>query len=80
MEFVRQVISGRDLGEVLTLPPSFHEIQVEVIVLPINSPSTSTQSVKHSAYGRLKAFANPALIPEEQTAWEKAAVEKHALY
>ena len=80
MEFVRQVINSKDLGEVLALPPSFYGIQVEVIVLPIDSSSASTQSVKHSAYGRLKAFANPALIPEEQTAWEKAAVEKHALY
>ena len=80
MEFVRQVISGKDLAEVLALPPSFHDIQVEVIVLPIDNFGATTQSVKHSAYGRLKAFANPALIQEEQTAWEKAAVEKHALY
>jgi len=36
--------------------------------------------VMHSAFGRLKAYANPSLILEEEGAWEKAAAEKYALH
>jgi hypothetical protein len=74
MEFVRQIVNGNSLAPVLNLPPSFRNVQVEVIVLPV-----SGKAVKHSAYGRLKAYANPALIPQEEGAWEKAAAEKYAL-
>ena len=38
-----------------------------------------TEPVKHSAFGRLNAYSNPSLIPEEKGAWEAAAAEKYAL-
>jgi len=40
----------------------------------------SVKSVKHSAYGKLNAYANPSLIPDEKGAWEKATVNKYAHY
>ena len=88
MEFVRQIVNSNALEPVLTLPPSFHDVQVEVIVLPVDNMRVgfsaplgdSPKPVKHSAFGRLKAYANPALIPEEKGAWEKAAAEKYALH
>jgi len=88
MEFVRQIIDSNVLEPILTLPASFHDSQVEVIVLPVDNLrvgfsapiGVSTKPVKHSAFGRLKAYANPALMPEEDGAWEKAASEKHAIY
>jgi hypothetical protein len=91
MEFVRQVVNSNSLTSVLNLPPSFHDVQVEVIVLPVNdkilpaAPSSSgsddtRKPVKHSAFGRLKAYANPSLIPEEKGAWERATAEKYALH
>jgi hypothetical protein len=78
MEFVRQVVNSNTLIPVLDLPPSFRDVQVEVIILPVEN--RALKPVKHSAFGRLKAYANPALIQEEKSAWEKAAAEKHALY
>ena len=89
MEFVRQVVNSNSLTSVLNLPPSFHDVQVEVIVLPVSDrPLTAAPSsfgyddirkpVKHSAFGRLKAYANPSLIPEEKGAWERATAEKYA--
>jgi len=91
MEFVLQVINTNALTQVLPLLPSFHDIQVEVIVLPIEnkknnqtaSPlfpesNNSIKPVKHSAFGRLNAYANPSLMQEEKGAWEKAAAEKYA--
>ena len=93
MEFVRQVVNSNTLTSVLDLPPSFHGVQVEVIVMPVDDntanqriPSLvhgsgdSIKPVKHSAFGRLKAYANPSLIPEEKGAWEKATAEKYALH
>jgi len=90
MDFVRQVVNSNSLTSVLNLPPSFRNVQVEVIVLPVDktvtvasSPSGSydvRKPVKHSAFGRLKAYANPSLIPEEKGAWEKATAEKYALH
>jgi len=92
MEFVRQVINGNTLIPILDLPPSFRDVQVEVIVLPVESktaspagPSSvsgfgdSIKPVKHSAFGRLKAYSNPSLIPQEKGSWEQATAEKYAL-
>jgi len=91
MDFVRQVVNSNSLTSVLNLPPSFHDVQVEVIVLPVHDETLTVASsfsgsvdnkkpVKHSAFGRLKAYANPSLIPEEKGAWEKATAEKYALH
>ena len=90
MEFVRQIVNSNTLESILTLPPSFHGVQqVEIIVLPVDNKENPTASssaldgskkpVKHSAFGRLKAYANPSLIPEEKGTWENAAAEKYAL-
>jgi hypothetical protein len=90
MEFVRQIVDSNTLASILDLPPSFHDVQVEVIVLPIDDKKNSLKaassisgsgvSVKHTTYGRLKAYANPSLIPEEESAWERATAEKYALH
>jgi len=91
MEFVRQVVNSNSLTSVLNLPPSFRDVQVEVIILPVNDKTLTVasssfgsddvkKSVKHSAFGRLKAYANPALIPKEKGAWERATAEKYALH
>ena len=92
MEFVRQVVNSDVLKSVLTVPPSFQDVQVEVIVRSVDDEQTNitvlssfpnanapTKPVKHSAFGRLSAFANPSLIPEEKGAWEKEVAEKYAL-
>jgi hypothetical protein len=93
MEFVRQIVDSNVLTSILDLPPSFQDVQVEVIVLPVDNKKNSLKAassvpgydvsikpVKHTAYGRLKVYANPSLIPEEEGAWEKAATEKYALH
>jgi len=92
MEFVRGVVDSSTLTAILDLPPSFQDIQVEVIVLPVDKKNSlnaahsvsgsgiSINTVKHTAYGRLKAYANPSLIPDEEGAWERAVAEKYALH
>jgi hypothetical protein len=80
--FVRKIVHSGVLEQVLPLPPSFRGVQVEVIILPLETqtPGAAPAEKKKSAYGRLKAYANPALIPEENGAWERAAAQKYALH
>ncbi len=40
--------------------------------------STQTKPKKKSRAGALAKYANPALIAQEETAWEQAVVEKYA--
>jgi len=47
---------------------------------PHSGSGSPAKPVKHSAFGRLKAYANPSLMQEEEGAWEKAAAEKYALH
>jgi len=37
MEFVRQIVNSNALEPILTLPPSFRDVEVEVIVLPVDN-------------------------------------------
>jgi hypothetical protein len=71
MEVIRQVLNSNDLASILTLPPSFYNLQVEVIVRPVDNENANSAKGNHSAYGRLNAYANPALILEEESTGEK---------
>ena len=51
MEFVRQVVNSNSLTSVLNLPPSFRDVQVEVILLPVNDKTRQYRS-----YPRLPAL------------------------
>ena len=51
----------------------------KVVVTIEEQHDTSAEPVKHSAFGRLKAYSNSSLIPEEKGAWEAATAEKYAL-
>jgi len=69
--------------EILVFPingkESFSE-SAAVTEVPDSLPGVSVKPVKHSAFGLLKAYANPSLIPEEEGAWERAVAEKYALH
>lgn len=86
MTAVRKVVDSNTLTELFDLPPDFKGKKIEVILFPVEEPQEEKKSmmdasktVKHSAYGRLRAYANPSLISEESEAWEKEAAEKHDL-
>lgn len=56
--------------------------QVEIIVFP-REPLSEQEDTRHeqlvNVRGRLHKYANLARIDEENTAWQKAAQEKHAI-
>jgi len=69
--------------EILVFPVNGKESFSESVVVTEGRdslPDVSVKPVKHSAFGLLKAYANPSLIPEEKGAWERATAEKYALH
>ena len=56
--------------------------QKKKVVVTIEEEKTAetktSDSIKHSAYGCLRQYADPAKIPGEKGAWERAVLEKHA--
>ena len=76
MEY-RQTVDSNKLSGVFNLPQSLRNRAVEVIILPAEDERAFTQK-SGSAFGSLKKYANPELMPEEKGAWERATVEKYA--
>ena len=50
---------------------------VDIIILAENEPQPHDAPMR-SAAGMLSKYANPALIAQEQEAWERAVQEKYA--
>ena len=74
-----EILPHRRLEFELPLELPLGKARLELTITPERQDfSNKGKTVKHSAYGLLKAYANPALIPEEEGAWEKAAAEKYA--
>ncbi|MCL2223641.1 MAG: hypothetical protein FWB96_01595 [Defluviitaleaceae bacterium] len=74
MDYI-QTIESDKLLSLFALPNSFLGKKVEVIVRPVHDTVLKQQD---SAFGCLHKYANPALIPEEDRAWEKAVKDKYA--
>ena len=80
MEYVHQMINSERLVEIFDLPTSLRGQTVEVIILPVPIMAKKPDIEKKSSFGALKEYANPALLHEEDGAWERAVLEKHANY
>lgn len=77
MEVVRKVVNSELIGSIISLPSSFRNKKVEVLVLPFREREASPKG-KKSYLGALAKYANPSLIEYEKKAWAEAAAEKHA--
>lgn len=77
MEAIRSIQTVKN-GEIhLQLPQQFWGQEVEIIVLPALLPATQGATYKKSLRGCLKSYAKPALIEQEQEAWQAAMKEKY---
>lgn len=77
MEAIRRIQTVAD-GEVhLQLPERFWGQEVEIIVLSSSKQTTPLISQKKSLRGRLKHYAKPELITEEQGVWEASVDDKN---
>jgi hypothetical protein len=76
MEYVYQTIESERLTGVFNLPSSLIGKTLEVIILPARDNTGSIKN-KKSAFGCLRQYANPELIPLEKGAWERTVVEEY---
>jgi hypothetical protein len=77
MEFIREIVDSEKLYGIFDIPASLRECKVEVTVLPLHREIKEQPFCDDSAFGGLQKYANPALIPLEEGAWERAVVEKY---
>ena len=77
MEAIRSIQTVANGAIYLQLPKQFWGQEVEVIVLPAPTSMMATNVRKKSLRGSLKHYANPALIDQEQEAWQVSLGEKH---
>ena len=77
MEIARKIVAADTLTPIIDLPWKSKNMQVEVIVVPWNETPKSGVMLRKSSKGCLKAYANPSLWEEEQSAWKNTIVEKY---
>lgn len=74
MDFVRQVVNGTDLINVIEMPTSLINRKVEILVLPFEENKKKSKK-KKSLAGFLSKYANKELIETENNAWFEEAKE-----
>jgi len=79
MEAVRTIMNINTLAPIINLPWKSENMQVEVIVLPVRKPIKKHITLDRTLKGRLKRYANPALLEKESSAWENHIAEKYAV-
>jgi hypothetical protein len=78
MEAVRKIVSADMLKPIIELPWVSKNLQVEVIVIPMEKKRLQQREVSvDSLEGCLQNYANPALWAKEQYAWENNIMEKY---
>ncbi|MDP4098909.1 hypothetical protein OIN60_19475 [Paenibacillus sp. P96] len=85
MNFVRKITHSDTLKHIVDLPEDMRNQDVELIILPLQTPFLdqsqlsyiSGSSLRGAARGALKQFANSDLQQHEKNAWIKGVQEKH---
>lgn len=70
MEFVRKVVNGMDLKDVVDIPDSFMNKKVEILVFSIEEQAKKRKK-KKSLSGCLFQYANPDLMKKEENALQQ---------
>ncbi len=74
MEFVRKVVNGIDLKDIVEMPSSLVNSKVEILIFPIDE-QIKTNKKKKSLSGFLSKYANSNLIQKEENVWFEEAKE-----
>ena len=78
MEAIRSIQTVVNGTIHLQLPKQFWGQEVEIIVIPSLQQVMQPTTQKKSLRGSLKRYAKPALIAQEQDAWQSVTSEKYA--
>ena len=67
MEFVRKIIDSNVLDQVLTLPHSFHNHQVEILVFPVQDRKTQLNNLMEGSITQslIGAIPHPDITLDE---------------
>ena len=77
METVREIVNSNALAQIFNIPANLRNRDVEVVItLAENEKKTST--LRKSARGRLKRYANPELVHMEKGTWAASVGKKYA--
>ena len=76
MSAIRRIVSVDMLSPIINLPWR-KDMQVEVVVMPIEENLSRQKIPFERLEGCLKEYANPALWEAEQHAWENNIIEKY---
>ena len=79
MEVIREIVSADILTPFIDLPWKSKDLQVEMIIMPLNKVTNHQNAYSKSLKGCLKEYANTALLEKESEAWENHIVEKYAI-
>lgn len=74
MDFVRKVVDGIDLKEIIEMPNSLVNQKVEVLIFPVDNEKKKGKK-KKSLSGFLAKYANSDLIEREENVWFEEAKE-----
>ncbi len=74
MEFVRKVVNGSDLKEIIDIPTSLINKKVEILIFPIDEQIKKNKK-RRNLSGFLSQYANSKLISKEENIWIKEAKE-----
>ena len=77
MEAVRKIVDADVLSPAIDLPWKTKNMQVEVIVFPLNEVIKPRATTGKNLKGCLKEYANPAFWEKETYAWENQIIEKY---
>ncbi len=79
MDFIRTVTNSNILINVIKIPKSLKNKQVEILILPVETDISKKEiPVKNKKMrGALKKYSNTKLLKQEKSSWMAAAEEKH---
>ncbi len=74
MEFVRKIVNGEDLKDIIEIPTSLINKRVEIIIIPLEE-NNKTNKKKKSLSGILSKYADTTLMEKEEKIWYEEAQE-----
>ena len=74
MEIVRKIVASNDLRDIVDIPNSMINKNVEILIFPIDTKKERKKK-KKSLGGLLSKYANEKLIEKEENVWFTEAEE-----
>ena len=74
MEFIRKVVNGEDIKEIIDIPLNLTNKRLEILIFPLEENTIKTKK-KKSLAGIFAKYANSNLTAKEENIWYEEAKE-----